>query len=74
MQLGSGEISSHITMSLLIVNRKLLLLSLKTLSIFWNSGAILNDGAILSRSPFALFVLLYSSSWRLPMQLLSGKL
>ncbi|KAG2121333.1 hypothetical protein BD769DRAFT_1478879 [Suillus cothurnatus] len=52
----------------------LLLLSLKTLSIFWNSGAILNGGAILSRSPFALFVLLYSSSWRLPMQLLSGKL
>jgi hypothetical protein len=74
MQLGSGEISSHITMGLLIVNRELLLSSLKTLSIFWNSGAILNGGAILSRSPFALFVLLYSSSWRLPMQLLSGKL
>ncbi|KAG2122178.1 hypothetical protein BD769DRAFT_1475991 [Suillus cothurnatus] len=46
----------------------LLLLSLKTFSIFWNSDAII------IRSPFLLFVLLYSSTWRLPMQLLSGKL
>ncbi|KAG2082353.1 hypothetical protein BD769DRAFT_1545152 [Suillus cothurnatus] len=46
----------------------LLLLSLKTFSIFWNSDAII------IRSPFPLFVLLYSSTWRLPMQLLSGKL
>ncbi|KAG2122200.1 hypothetical protein BD769DRAFT_1476121 [Suillus cothurnatus] len=46
----------------------LLLLSLKTFSIFCNIDAIV------SRSPFALFVLLYSSTWRLQMQLLSGKL
>ncbi|KAG2129290.1 hypothetical protein BD769DRAFT_1455340 [Suillus cothurnatus] len=46
----------------------LLLLSLKTFFIFWNSDAIL------SRIPLTLFVLLYSSTWRLPMQLLSGKL
>ncbi|KAG2131464.1 hypothetical protein BD769DRAFT_1450930 [Suillus cothurnatus] len=46
----------------------LLLLSLKTFSISCNIDAIV------SRSPFALFVLLYSSTWRLPMQLPSGKL
>ncbi|KAG1830931.1 hypothetical protein DFJ58DRAFT_824344 [Suillus subalutaceus] len=46
----------------------LLSLSLNTLSIFCNSNAIL------SRSPFTLFMLLFSSTWRLPMQLLSGKL
>jgi hypothetical protein len=68
VQLGSGEILSHIAMSLLIIHHKLLLLSLKMFSIFWNTDAIL------SRSPFALFVLFYCSTWRLPMLLLPGKL
>ncbi|KAG2078715.1 hypothetical protein BDR04DRAFT_330515 [Suillus decipiens] len=69
MQLGSGAILCHIAMNLLNVVHKLLLLSSKTLSIFLNSNVI-----GLSSSPFAPFVLLFSSTWHLPMQLLSETL
>jgi hypothetical protein len=64
MQLGSGEILSHIAMSLLIVDNKLLLLFLNTSSILWTSKR--------SGSPFTLFLSLSSNIWRLPMQLPSG--
>jgi hypothetical protein len=69
MQLGSGEILYYIIMNLLIIDHnKLLSLSSKILSISMTSNALL------CRNLFDLFVLLFSNTWHLPMQLLSGKL